>query len=221
MAISGQRYETITSCELLEVSLVGVPGNADATVLNLNFDLNKDIPLLKKSTIMDLKKIAQALGLAETATEAEVLSFIENENERKVTQIVQLGMAKGVVLETNVEFYTNAVKKDPETWQLHFEQMGATPAATTPVVDAAPAATTPVVKADATPAMTLAQKIWANRPNSNGGNGGDRGSLLAMPNNRLNWTYEDYLTKDPDGLRELMEKDSNRYDELVSQAMQA
>ena len=85
----GQTFETVTRCELFEVSAVDIGGNDNAMVLSdqsgqeISLAGGKDgkplLPLLNnasnnplKKNEMELKQIALAMGLAETATEADV-----------------------------------------------------------------------------------------------------------------------------------------------------
>lgn len=87
--VQGQRYATVTKCKLLEVSIVDIGANDDAIVLYDDQDRrinlsqgdngvcltpinNQNIHL--NTNQMELKQIALALGLAESATEQEVLA---------------------------------------------------------------------------------------------------------------------------------------------------
>lgn len=90
LVLQGQRYATVTKCKLIEVSIVDIGANDDALVL---YDANDRIinlaqggghitlkPLKnsinQNSETMDLKQIALAAGLSESATEKEVLDRI-------------------------------------------------------------------------------------------------------------------------------------------------
>ena len=83
LLVKGQTRRTVTKCRLREVSVVDIGANANAVVLydtdgnimELNADGGCAVGLInqpKKESEMELKKIAKQLGLAETATEAEV-----------------------------------------------------------------------------------------------------------------------------------------------------
>ena len=89
VVLQGQRYATVTKSKLLEVSIVDIGANDDALVLYDDQDRRINLsqgnagvcltPINKQSinlkTIeMDIKQIALALGLAESATEQEVLA---------------------------------------------------------------------------------------------------------------------------------------------------
>lgn len=81
--VPGQTRRTVVKSRLREVSVVDIGANANAVVLydtdgnimELNADGGCAVGLInqpKKESEMELKKIAKQLGLAETATEAEV-----------------------------------------------------------------------------------------------------------------------------------------------------
>ena len=96
LAMEGQTRQTITRCQLVEVSAVDIGGNDNALVLcneqgdtiSLSSEHESEgtcLPLLnnrnnnplKKETEMETKQIALSLGLAETATEAEIAAKIK------------------------------------------------------------------------------------------------------------------------------------------------
>lgn len=119
----GQTRPTITKSKLVEVSIVDVGSNDDALVLTRNgvrLELGKDgsnpLPLINnkpsnQTKQMELQKLAQLLGLAATATEAEVEAKIADLNAAKqeadtlrqeketmvlsaITQAVETGIAE-------------------------------------------------------------------------------------------------------------------------------
>ena len=85
--LPGQRYSTITKSKLLEVSIVDIGANDDAIQLYQKGNIitlskgNGEMSFLKPvNNYLNSKKmneIALKLGLAETATEAEIISAIE------------------------------------------------------------------------------------------------------------------------------------------------
>lgn len=100
LVMEGQTCETVTRSELFEVSAVDIGGNDNALVLSdrdgkqislvdaagresllplLNNNVSNNNPL--KKTEMEPKQLALALGLAETATEAEITAKV---NEMKL-----------------------------------------------------------------------------------------------------------------------------------------
>ena len=96
---TGQTRPTVVKSKLREVSVVDIGGNDDAIVLSFE---NKELKLsaegdcaalplinnLNNDKKMELKLIAHAMGLPETATEAEIVSAI-NANNQKMTELQQ------------------------------------------------------------------------------------------------------------------------------------
>lgn len=96
LVVEGQSRQTVTKCQLFEVSCVDIGGNANALVLSDSegnqLPLSGDegslrlLPLLNSNTVnnpinkvtkMEKRQLALSLGLAETATEAEISAKIE------------------------------------------------------------------------------------------------------------------------------------------------
>lgn len=88
----GQRYATVTKSRLMEISIVDIPANknavalydADGQILTLG-DNGEGLPMppltaQKQSDDMDLKETAKALGLAETASQADINAAIARQN---------------------------------------------------------------------------------------------------------------------------------------------
>lgn len=85
--VQGQRRATVTRCKLREVSIVDLGANDDALALNyqgqtINLAEGKAEPTFLKlinnhSNTVEMKQISLTLGLAETATEQEILGKIE------------------------------------------------------------------------------------------------------------------------------------------------
>lgn len=84
LLMQGQTRPTLTVCDLFEASITPLPGNQNAMalkrengVVKLSANVNENsIPLLKIEP--DMKAIALKLGLAETATENDILAAIGN-----------------------------------------------------------------------------------------------------------------------------------------------
>jgi len=110
LAMPGQTAQTITRCRLFEVSAVDIGGNDNAIVLSSpdgkeitlagQGKENPCLPLLNnvsnnplKKSKMETKQLALTLGLAETATEAEVTAKISE---------LKLASAKVASLEAQV-----------------------------------------------------------------------------------------------------------------------
>lgn len=137
----GQTRETVTRCQLFEVSCVDIGGNANAIVLSdqegNTLPLSSDggegtlLPLLNsessnnpinKVNEMETKELALSMGLAETATEAEITAKIKEmklaaDNAAAVQKSVDNLVLKAV--ETAIsEKRLNAAMKD------HFVELG-------------------------------------------------------------------------------------------------
>jgi len=98
LLLTGQTRPTLIDCELFEASITPLPGNQNAMALRreksvvvLNSTTENFIPLLKTHT--DMKAIALKLGLAETATENEILAAIGT---------IQLSVQQGNEFRTNI-----------------------------------------------------------------------------------------------------------------------
>ncbi len=84
--VAGQKYPTVTKCKLIEVSVVDIGANDDALALykegkRIELSLGKEnsflTPINNQLNESKMKKIALKLGLSENATEAEILTKIE------------------------------------------------------------------------------------------------------------------------------------------------
>lgn len=74
LMLPGQKYETVTKCKLVEISIVDIGGNDDALKLSRNGEPIKLKKIEPKIIIdMSLKTIALALALTADATDVEVL----------------------------------------------------------------------------------------------------------------------------------------------------
>ncbi len=85
LTLPGQKYETITKCKLVEISIVDIGGNDDAIRLSANGDTPK-IKLLNQKpekNMSEFKTIALALGKPADASEADLLNTV---NELKLAK---------------------------------------------------------------------------------------------------------------------------------------
>lgn len=123
----GQTLGTVTKSELLEVSITNIPGDRDAVGVPLKLSAEgghlERLKILSNTKIeeMDLSKICKKLGLAESATETEVINKIESlqlsynalETER-IEALVKLGKESGVVTDANEASIRSLAKLDYE-----------------------------------------------------------------------------------------------------------
>lgn len=198
LAIPGQTDSTVVECELLEVSMVTIPGNANAVALSAHS--TKAIPPLKSITSeMDLKNIAKALGLPDDADEATVTGAI-NTLQQEVTQLnadrlaglLAAGEAAGVVTAENKETWKRLAAAD-------FENTAALLKDSMPL--AAPQ-TLPTKPAG----QTLVGMLGGGAPN---------GQQVNPKAERDNWTFDDWSKKDPKGLLKLKSEHPELYKTLA------
>ena len=120
MLVPGQTRPTVTKCELYEVSVVDIGANPDAVrlygkdgqLITLSDGGESPLPLLNNNKIKEqkmefLKKLAQTLGMPETATEAEVLAKLASVN----TESAELTAMRQQVAEMKQSAITAAVEK--------------------------------------------------------------------------------------------------------------
>lgn len=126
-----QAYETIVECNLIEVSIVDLASNPNAIALykyenNQYIALNSEqsstiVPLIVKpqnqKSETNMKKIAISLGLAEDATEDQMVNAIAKLKEREVSlnsqvETIRLSTITGAVEQAVAEKRITADKKE-------------------------------------------------------------------------------------------------------------
>lgn len=112
--LKGQTRPTVTKSRLLEASIVDIPANGNAMKFNFNNGvqlsgnipqefLNAVLPVIQNKP--NMKKIAAKLGLAEDATEEQIVAAIEaidkkDDADNGVKALVSLAVSKGFKKET-------------------------------------------------------------------------------------------------------------------------
>lgn len=207
LVLPGQMTETVTEWDLMEVSIVTVPGNGGAaTGVMLDAFSENAIPQIKIQPEMDLKKIAVALGLSEGADEAAVLAAIEKVKTDKATllsahtaSVLAIGREKGVVTNDNEAAFTALAAKDLDSVKAIIEQ--SKPAEQT--------VTTEAPKPEAKPAgQTLTGMLSAGA--------GKTTTTQQNTDDRAAWSFDDWSQKDQKGLLEMKKNDPTRYQALAS-----
>jgi Caudovirus prohead serine protease len=186
--VVGQKYETITKSEMLEISMVGIPGNAQA--VRLSGDAEPPILKLVNSKKMDFKNIALSLGLAETATEAEINTAIGGMKAAQVDAVVKMGLDKGLITEASKATWVAMAQANLENVKALVDTHVAT------VVQAAPT----------TPTKSLMETL--------------RVAATAIPaatveTDRQSWTFDDWQKKDTAGLIKMRNDDPKQYEVLA------
>lgn len=123
----GQARPTVTKSELLECSIVDIPGNRGAIKLNyneqlislhdktdLNF-LNSILPNIKNSNMELRDQIILKFGLPKEATDEQILNALQkgDANEQLNAAIIALGKAQGLIDDKNEPTYKELVKSNP------------------------------------------------------------------------------------------------------------
>jgi hypothetical protein len=192
-AINGQTLETVTKCELLEVSIVDMPGNANSVKLYCPLagedkEVENLIPKLEsfKSPI-SMKKLALMFLLSETATEDEVLAKVEalkSENETLKNENSNLKSEKGTAEkealmaphlasgQLKAEQKTSLLKMEMEDLKTFLSNM---------------------------PAKTLSGQLNAGED---------------VSGKRAAWTFDDYTKKDPEALLKMKAENPTQYKKL-------
>lgn len=207
MVFPGQTDLTVTDWELLEVSMVSVPGNHNAVKLSAR---ELGIPSLTKQKVspaMDAKKIALALGLDENADEAAVLAAanrLKAENTTlsaaRVDTLVESGKETGIVTAENEAAIRKLAAADYES--------------TAAVLKAAPAPAQPGTVTqhanNGAPEKTLVGMLSA------GNVAGQQAAAPGAADDRKDWDFDRWSKEDPKGLLKLRKDDPTRYQTLAA-----
>jgi len=210
--LPGQEKETVTEWDLMEISIVTVPGNGgSATGYQLDAFGTSDIPHI--TTIqpdMDLKKIALSLGLPESADEATVLAAIKKLNSdnsnllsAKVDNVLAIGRQKGIVTPENEADFQKLAASDLPTLEKIF---GGAPDLIAEDV---------VTKKDEKPEAPKGTLLTGML------NAGGVKSAKTVSDGREDWSFDDWGKKDQKGLLAMKQKDPERYQELAAAKLAA
>lgn len=196
---AGQTAATVTRCLLLEISICDIPSNANATVVMYDEDSKlinlSDLPNAAIGPQINNnmpKEIALKLGLDENASPQDCVAAIQKKDDEIAT------------LKAKVKGYdeakTNAQKKEA-----------------TKLLD--DAVKTGRIEATARPQF---EKLFELDHE------GTKAALAALPertalhvhnteggaNDRMGWTYLDWMKQDPEGLRKMKTEDPDRFKTL-------
>lgn len=210
--LPGQEKETVTEWDLMEISIVSVPGNGgSATGYQLDAFGTSDIPnITSTQTDMDLKKIALSLGLPESADEAAVLAAIENVNaERtnllaaKVSNVLAIGRQKGMVTPENEADFQKLAANDLPTLEKIF---GSAPDLIAEDMVTEKDKKPEVPKGQLLTGMLSAPVVTSKKVASDG---------------REDWSFDDWGKKDQKGLLAMKQNNPERYQELAAARLAA
>jgi HK97 family phage prohead protease len=214
--LPGQLGPTVTSWELMEISLLPVPSNREA--LQLGYDVSEATSkkvahlTIKPKHIKKMDLILQQLGLEATATEQQAVDAIagmQNQMLQRDVETLVLGAKnKGQLAgaESEAAFRTlaahnlTAAKQFVESMP-EMQTLGAQP--NTPGA-AAPTATTPAAQAAAP--TTLMSRM----------SGAQLGAVNNPADPKATWGFLEWSQKDPKGLAEIRKTEPDRYMALAA-----
>lgn len=205
-----------TKSILVEISTANIPSNGDALsfadlrVYDKDFKLMdnwtfSDFPVNKPlNKTMDLKKIAQSLGLSETATEAEILAAVNANNAASV----QLTAFKKEQKQAN----------DAEIIKLLDARIAENPALAAMRQTYITLGDTNFDVAKATlEAMAIAKPQHVTLSDIARGKGFNPNLGLQLPAGKETWTFTDWEKKDPTGLQQLQSTNKQAFETLYQQ----
>lgn len=197
---AGQTRSTIKEWELLEISIVDIPGDRNAVRLSNGGDIENVVPVLSARTENSLEtnsdkkmdKIIQALGLSAGATEDQAVAAIVALQAARVESLLAVGVQKGIVSSENRAQYERLAKADYEAVQLLFTN--------------APAAA--VAGAGEQNEKTEEVSLTALIRQLAGGQKSDK-------DERENWSFDDWSKKDSAGLLKMKNSEPEKYAALA------
>jgi len=206
MLVVGQKYATITTSELLEISLVTVPGQKNAIKLCTPEGENYSLSLIDKKPnpkpTMDGKEKENA-----EARELELKGLREQlaaQHKLNAKNLIKLHSQRGVVQEAEVEHLTKLAESDCETVEKMLD-------ARTPAEKVDGDGKKPTEPKGDAEAKKLAEEIKKFAQGQGGGK---------PATGREAWTMLDFFKKDPDALS-LMAKDEPEKFKALEEAFKA
>lgn len=206
--IQGQTRPTVTSWELLEISLVDIPNYKNAVRMSKNGTDNLDEILPKLEPIqnkleMNQKEIALSLGLSENATEAEIKAKIEqnkqdaaNAKSQAIEALIQMGRGKGLINDGNEKEWKSMAQTNYDSAKTIIQNhQGATE------------------QKDDKPSTQKGQEaVTVEKVLQMAG----KTSSQKGKDDRSEWTFEDWEKKDSQGLLKMKREEPEKYEELAS-----
>jgi hypothetical protein len=218
--LEGQTKPTVTRCEMLEASLVGIPGNPNAVKLNYT-EVN---PHIKFKMAKENEKTVEQLN-AELAEQRKL----------NAENLVERHKLRGVVQDAEVENLKTLALGDYNTVKLLLESR--TPAAAATEENAAQtkalalvdlhfnrgAITAPEKETFKKLAMSdydSVKKLLEARTGKDGlqtfVQGMAGGGKTPEADERAKWTYLDYFKKDPEALQLMQKNEPERHKQLIA-----
>jgi len=195
MLVQGQKYATVTKSELLEISLVTVPGQKNAVKLCTpdGGDYKLNVVVNKNKSKMDKSEEKKEEGAVDTKALQQQLDV---ERQKNAKNLVKLHHQRGVVQDGEVESLEKLALSDYDTVEKMLD-------ARTPVKEDGKEEKED--KGDE--GKKLAEEVKKLTQNAEQGKSGG-------VNERDAWTYYDYFRKDPKALALMQEKEPEKYKKL-------
>ncbi|MDR2423372.1 MAG: HK97 family phage prohead protease [Prevotellaceae bacterium] len=195
--LPGQRYSTVTKCELMEISLVTLPGNANAVKLcspeGLEFKLNS----LNIMTEIEKNKTPEAQP--NSAALEELQKQLDAQKTLNAKNLVRLHQQRGVVQEGEIEPLTRLAATDYESVEKMLDARK--PAAEKPGEKGGTETTEQKGEKLSAELQDLVKSLGAAAP-------------AGASDERKNWTYYDWYRKDAEGLSLMQKNEPERYKKL-------
>jgi phage head maturation protease len=190
MLVPGQRYSTITKSELLEISLVTVPGQKNAVKLSTPDGQDYQLNLINK---MEKEE--------KTQTQTEDLQKQVNEQKQlSAKNLVKIHQLRGVVQDGEVEHLSKLAIADYDT--------------TEKMLEARQPEKRPEEEKPET-VETESKKLSDQMKDFTKGLGSEAGKKTAA-DDRAGWSFYDWFRKDSEGLSLMQKSDPERYKKLES-----
>lgn len=193
-AVNGQSLETVTKCELLEVSIVDIPGNANSVKMDFHLAEGKNIDNLipkinQNLNHFNMKKLALLFLMSETATEDEIAKKVEDlqkENadlkEENDTLKAEKGTAeKEALMAPHLANGTLKAEQKPSLLKMEVEDL---------------------------------KSFLGNMPTPTKTLSGQLGGGAASTDKRKDWSFDDYTKKDPEALLKMKTENPDQYKRL-------
>jgi len=188
--VAGQSRATVSKSELLEISLVTVPGQKNAVKLSTPDGEDYQLSIVNNSQNQNPKKM-------EKDPEKEALQLqLDQQKKLNAANLVKLHVQRGVVQEGEIESLNKLAAADYETVEKMLEAR--TPAIKEPEQK----------KTTTDEGKKLADKVAEITQ--------DAEKSTAKKSERDDWSFMDWFKKDAEGLSIMQEKEPEKYKKLES-----
>ncbi len=116
LLLPGQKYPTVTKCELLEISIVNVPGNANAITLLLQNGEEKKLSLIDTNENSNKNRNVMT-------KEEELKAENEQLKKQRALELVNTHLQRGAITNENKEFFEKNAVLDYDSTKKALEGM--------------------------------------------------------------------------------------------------